>query len=77
MGGANVEAIGIYLTVSGSADGYIMLMYNPKMAYGFVDLLMDQPEGTTQARKAQHWESWGTSWGRRSSMRWRMPRGSR
>ena len=49
MGGANVEALGIYLTVSGSADGYIMLMYNPKMAYGFVDLLMGQPEGTTQA----------------------------
>ena len=26
-----------------------MLMYNPKMAYGFVDLLMGQPEGTTKA----------------------------
>ena len=43
------QAIGIYLTVSGSADGHIMLMYNPKMAYGFVDLLMGQPEGTTKA----------------------------
>ena len=49
MGGPDVEAIGIYLTVSGSADGHIMLMYDPKMAYGFVDLLMGQPEGTTQA----------------------------
>lgn len=49
MGGPEVEAIGIYLTVSGSADGHIMLMYDPQMAYGFVDLLMDQPEGTTQA----------------------------
>ncbi len=49
MGGADVEAIGIYLTVSGSADGHIMLMYDPRMAYGFVDLLMGQPEGTTEA----------------------------
>lgn len=49
VGGADVEAVGIYLTVSGSADGHIMLMYDPKMAYGFVDMLMGQPEGTTQA----------------------------
>ncbi len=49
VGGPEVEAVGIYLTVSGSADGHIMLMYDPKMAYGFVDMLMGQPEGTTQA----------------------------
>lgn len=49
VGGPEVEAVGIYLTVSGSADGHIMLMYDPKMAYGFVDMLMGQPEGTTTA----------------------------
>lgn len=48
MGGPEVEAIGIYLTVSGSATGHIMLMYDPKMAYGFIDMLMGQSPGTTQ-----------------------------
>ena len=48
MGGPEVEAVGIYLTVSGSADGHIMLMYDPKMANGFVDMLMGLPAGTTQ-----------------------------
>ena len=48
MGGPETEAIGIYLTVSGSADGHIMLMYDPEMAHGFVDMLMGQPQGTTQ-----------------------------
>lgn len=49
MGGPEVESVGIYLTVSGSADGHIMLMYDPKMAHGFVDLLMGLPPGTTQS----------------------------
>jgi chemotaxis protein CheC len=47
VGGPDVMAVGIYLTVSGSADGHIMLMYDPKMAFGFVDMLMMQPAGTT------------------------------
>ena len=48
VGGADVMTIGIYLTVSGSADGHLMLMYEPRIAYAFVDLLMGQPLGTTQ-----------------------------
>ena len=48
VGGADVMAIGIYLTVSGSADGHLMLIYEPKIAFAFVDLLMMQPIGTTQ-----------------------------
>ena len=48
MGGPETEAVGIYLTVSGSADGHIMLMYDPEMAYGFVDMLMGLPAGSTQ-----------------------------
>ncbi len=48
MGGPDTEAIGIYLTVSGSADGHIMLMYDPKMAHGFVDMLMGLPPGSTE-----------------------------
>lgn len=49
LGGSDGEAVGIYLTVSGSADGQILLMYEPKVAYGFVDILMGQPEGSTHA----------------------------
>ena len=47
VGGATTEAVGIYLTVSGDADGHIMLIYEPKIAYAFVDLLMMQPPNTT------------------------------
>ncbi|RLT43855.1 MAG: hypothetical protein DWI58_02635 [Chloroflexi bacterium] len=47
VGGADVMAIGIYLTVSGSANGRFMLMYEPRIVYAFVDLLMGQSVGTT------------------------------
>ena len=49
MGGPESMSVGIYLTVSGSAEGHIMLMYEPKMACGFVDMLMELPNGSTQA----------------------------
>lgn len=49
MGGPDTEAVGIYLTVSGSATGHIMLMYEPKVAYQFVDILMGLPAGSTQS----------------------------
>jgi chemotaxis protein CheC len=48
VGGPDTMAVGIYLTVSGSADGHLMLMYDPKIATAFVDLLMMQEVGTTQ-----------------------------
>lgn len=47
VGGAEVEAIGIYLTVSGAADGHLMLIYEPRIALAFVDLMMGQPLDTT------------------------------
>ncbi len=49
MDSPETETVGIYLTVSGSAEGHILLMYDPPMAYGFVDLLMDQAPGTTHS----------------------------
>jgi chemotaxis protein CheC len=49
VGGPETESVGIYLTVSGSASGHIMLMYDPQMAHGFVDMLMGQPPGSTQS----------------------------
>jgi chemotaxis protein CheC len=47
LGGPETITVGIYLTVSGSADGHIMLMYDPKIALAFVDLMLMQPVGTT------------------------------
>jgi chemotaxis protein CheC len=46
-GGPEVMSVGIYLTVSGSADGHLMLIYDPGIACSFVDLLMMQPPNTT------------------------------
>ena len=47
VGGPEVVAVGIYLTVSGSANGHLMLMYEPKIACAFVDLIMGSPPQTT------------------------------
>jgi chemotaxis protein CheC len=47
VGGPEVTAVGIYLTVSGGADGHLMLIYDPKIACQFVDVLMMQPPNTT------------------------------
>lgn len=47
VGGPETLTVGIYLTVSGSADGHIMLMYDPSIARSFVDLLLGQPVGVT------------------------------
>jgi chemotaxis protein CheC len=48
VGGRDQDAVGIYLTVTGAADGHLMLIYEPRIAYAFVDLLMMQePETTT------------------------------
>lgn len=47
FGGPETEAVGIYLTVTGSADGHLMLMYEPRIAYAFIDLLMGDAPGTT------------------------------
>lgn len=46
FGGREREAVGIYLTVSGAADGHLMLMYEPSIALAFVDLLYGEPLGT-------------------------------
>lgn len=47
VGGPEALTVGVYLTVSGSANGHIMLMYEPKIALAFVDMLMGQEIGTT------------------------------
>lgn len=49
FGGPDTEAVGIYLGVTGAADGHLMLMYEPSIAFAFIDLLMGQPPETTTA----------------------------
>jgi chemotaxis protein CheC len=48
-GGPEVSSVGIYLASLGAADGHILLMLDPGIAYAFVDLLMGQPPRTTQS----------------------------
>lgn len=49
VGGPDVTSVGIYLTASGSANGHLMLVYDPRTACAFVDLLMGQPANATVA----------------------------
>jgi chemotaxis protein CheC len=46
-GGPETEAIGVYLRVEGDITGQIMLIIPYEKALEIVDLLMDEPTGTT------------------------------
>ncbi|HVP21206.1 MAG TPA: chemotaxis protein CheC [Anaerolineaceae bacterium] len=48
LGGLEAEAVGIYLRAEGSIPSQFMLILPFQKAKELVDLLMDQPEGTTQ-----------------------------
>ncbi len=48
FGGPEALTVGIYLRVSGSAEGQILLAYQPKAAFELLDLLMGEAPGTTQ-----------------------------
>ncbi|NOH12152.1 MAG: hypothetical protein HND51_10935 [Chloroflexi bacterium] len=47
-GGPENEIVGIYLHAEGDVAGQILLMFPVEKALELVDLLMEQPEGTTQ-----------------------------
>ena len=47
VGGWEELTIGVYLGVSGSANGHMFLLYSPPTALALVDLLLGQPPGTT------------------------------
>jgi chemotaxis protein CheC len=49
VGGAQVKTVGINISTSGSAEGRLLLLLDPKIARAFVDILMQQPEGTAQS----------------------------
>src|SRR4030043_2352029 len=48
FGGHEAIIIAIYLEIFGKANGHMIVVYKPEVAYGLVDLLLDQPGGTTQ-----------------------------
>ncbi|MGE5620290.1 MAG: chemotaxis protein CheC [Sphingomonadaceae bacterium] len=39
--------VGVYLAMCGEVTGHILLLFSPQEAQGLVDMLMDQPPGTT------------------------------
>ena len=48
FGGRDAVTVGIYLAVTGCADGHMFLIYPPPIALGLVDLLLGETPGTTQ-----------------------------
>ena len=47
FGGPEALIIAIYLEISGASNGHMIVVYQPKIAFDLVDLLMGQPAGTT------------------------------
>lgn len=47
LGGPEKLAVGIYLTIHGDADGHLMLIHDPKIAFDLIDSQLGQPLGTT------------------------------
>jgi chemotaxis protein CheC len=49
LGGAELEAVGVYLTVTGDMLGQVMLILPNRVAFRMIDMMMEQPEGTTES----------------------------
>lgn len=47
VGGPEVETAAIYLSVDGAASGHMVIIYKPETAFELIDMLMDEPPGTT------------------------------
>lgn len=47
VGGPEQTTAAIYLSVSGSAEGHMIIIYRPETAYDLIDMLLGQPVGTT------------------------------
>lgn len=49
FGGQDAVTVGVYLAVTGAANGHMLLIYPPPIALGLADLLMGESVGTTQS----------------------------
>ena len=47
LGGSDQPAAAVYLAMSGSAEGHIVLVYPPQIAFEMVDMAMGDEAGTT------------------------------
>ncbi len=47
VGGPEQTTAAIYLSVSGAAEGHMIVIYRPETAYDLIDMLLGQPSGTT------------------------------
>lgn len=47
VGGPETETAAIYLSVDGAASGHMVIIYSPQTAFELVDMLLDEPVGTT------------------------------
>lgn len=47
IGGEEKIVVGIYLNISGDADGHLLLVHEPKMAFDLIDSQLGQLPGTT------------------------------
>lgn len=48
VGGPEVTTAAIYLSISGAASGHMLIIYHPQTAFELIDMLLEQPQGTTQ-----------------------------
>jgi chemotaxis protein CheC len=48
FGGPETLIIAVYLEISGQSNGHMVVVYDPKVAFDLVDLLLGQPCGTTK-----------------------------
>ena len=48
FGGPEALIIAIYLEIFGKANGHMVVVYQPEVAFGLVDLLLDQSPGSTK-----------------------------
>jgi len=48
FGGHEALIIAIYLEIFGKTNGHMIVVYKPEVAFGLVDLLLDQPAGSTK-----------------------------
>jgi chemotaxis protein CheC len=47
FGGPETLVTAVYLTIIGEAEGHIILIYEPQVAFKLVDIAMGEPHGTT------------------------------
>ena len=48
FGGPEALIIAVYLEISGKANGHMVVIYEPDVAFDLIDLLLGQPNGTTK-----------------------------